>query len=124
MKKGGEFLETTMYAGCGYGMEKRNVDRIFAQGKNAIIPIDMCGAMAMKHRYGKQAILCFVKRSKDKVLKSILDRNISNEDKYNRIISLDDEYKNEHLCDYVINNGGTIMDAVDQLMRISQSTDR
>ena len=124
MKSNGEFLETTMYAGKGYGMEKRNVDRIFEQGKNAIIPIDMCGAMAMKHRYGKQAVLCFVKRSKDMVLRSILDRNISNDDKYNRIISLDDEYRNEHLCDYVINNGGTISDAVGQLLRITQSADR
>lgn len=118
MKNNGDFLETTMYAGNGYGMEKKNVDNVLASGRNAVIPLDICGALAMKARYGKQAILCFVKRRKDDVMQSILERNISNDDKYRRIISLDDEYKNAALCDYVVQNGGTIEDAAKQIIRI------
>lgn len=118
MKNRGDFLETTMYAGNGYGMEKKNIDSVLASGRNVVAPLDMCGALAMKAYYGKQAILCFVKRRKDDVMKSILERNISNDDKYRRIISLDDEYKNAALCDYTINNGGTIEESAKQICRI------
>lgn len=118
MKKNGDFLETTMYAGNGYGMEKKNIDTILASGRNVLMPLDICGALAMKAAYGKQAMMCFVSRRKDEVMKSILERNISNDDKQRRIISLDDEYKNAALCDYVIQNGGTIEDAVKQVLRI------
>lgn len=120
MKEAGEFLETTMYAGNGYGMEKKNVDTILDAGKNAIIPLDMCGAMAFKTIYGERAVVCFVKRGKDDVIKAILERNIPNEDKYNRIVSLEDEFKNESLCDVTIRNVSSLDDAVGQLLRIAQ----
>lgn len=120
MKNNGAFLETTMYAGNGYGMEKANIDNILASGRNVVVPLDMCGALAMKTAYGKQAMICFVSRGKSDVMKSILERNISNDDKYRRIISLDDEYKNAALCDYAVHNNGTIEDAAYQIKRIIQ----
>ena len=120
MKSNGDFLETTMYAGNGYGMERKNVDTLLSSGKNVLVPLDMCGAMAFKHAYGSKCIVCFVKRGKAAIIKAILDRNISNEDKYNRIISLEDEFKNEHLCDITIQNAGTLEDTINQIMRIAR----
>lgn len=119
MKDDGLFLETTMYAGNGYGMEKKNVDTLLAEGKNVLVPLDMCGAMAFKSMYGSKCVVCFVKRGKDEVIKAILERNIPNEDKYNRIISLEDEFKNEALCDATIQNFGTLKEAGAQIARIA-----
>ena len=39
------------------------------------------------------------------------EKNSTNEDKVNRIISIDDERRNEEMCDYVVDNNGDI-DAV------------
>ena len=119
MRENGMFLETTMYAGNGYGMEKKNIDSLLAEGKNVLVPLDMCGAMAFKSIYGSKCVVCFVKRRKDEVIKAIIERNIPNEDKYNRIISLDDEFKNEALCDTTIQNFGSLKEAAEQLIRIA-----
>ena len=119
MKDAGLFLETTMYAGNCYGMEKKNVDSLLEAGKNVVIPLDMCGAMAFKSTYGPKCVVCFVKRSKDAVIRSIIERNIPNEDKANRIVSLGDEFKNEDLCDVTISNFDSIESASAQLVRIA-----
>jgi guanylate kinase len=61
-----------------------------------------------------------VKRDKQKLLKSILERSCSDEEKVNRILSLDAELKNEDICNYTIDNNGSLEDSVCQIIQLFQ----
>lgn len=99
----GEFLETTVYSGHYFGTAQRALDEIVDRGGLAVIPIDICGAVTLKNRYRNKAALVFLDRSRAAVIREIVTRDISTEDKTCRILSLDDEYLNEQLCDVSLN---------------------
>ncbi len=105
MMQNKELFESTMYAGHGFGSKKSDVDRIIKDGKIVLAIMDICGAMSLKTHY-KDVVTVYVKRDKRKLLESILEKNSTNEDKVNRIISIDDERRNEEICDYVVENNG------------------
>lgn len=99
----GYFFESTMYAGHGYGSKKEDVEKILARGKNVLTTMDICGAMALKTNF-PNVITIYIKRDRKTLLSHILEKNSSNEDKVNRIISIEDERCNEEICDYVVVN--------------------
>ena len=98
----GEMLESTMYAGHGYGSKMVDVEKILAKGKRVITTMDICGAMALKTRF-KNVTTIFIKRDKRGVMANILNKNCSVDDKVNRLLALEYVDKNAALCDYVIN---------------------
>ena len=98
----GEMLESTMYAGHGYGSKMEDVEKILKKGKRVITTMDICGAMALKTHF-KNATTIFIKRDKKGVMANILNKNCSTEDKINRLLALEYVDKNAALCDYVIN---------------------
>ena len=100
-----ELFESTMYAGHGFGSKKSDVDAILSSGKRVLAIMDICGAMSLKTHY-KDVVTVYVKRDKRELLSAILEKNSTNEDKVNRIISIDDERRNEEICDYVVDNDG------------------
>ena len=116
-EKEGDFLETTRYAGNGYGTTRKEIERKLESGA-VITAMDICGAVAVKRAFPKETVLVFVNRPKKAIINAILARDITNEDKANRIISLSDEYKNMNICDYVIDNDKDIESAVKQLENI------
>lgn len=105
MVQNGDLFESTMYATYGFGSKKSDVDKIIGNGKIVLAAMDICGAMALKTRY-KDVVTVYLKRDRRDLLSAILEKNTSNEDKVNRIISIDDEKRNEEICDYVIENTG------------------
>ena len=105
MVESGELFESTMYAGHGFGSKKSDVDDILKSGKTVLAIMDICGAMSLKTHY-KDVVTVYVKRDKRELLSSILEKNSTNEDKVNRIISIDDERRNEEICDYVVESNG------------------
>lgn len=117
-KDAGCFLETSVYGNHFYGTPAEQIDGIIEQGKIAVLPIDICGAITIKNIYRSKSLLFFVDRKRSDLLLSLLERNISNEEKMQRIISLDDEYKNEILCDEVVRNDSTIESAARKVRRV------
>lgn len=113
-------FETTSYAGEYYGSAIEEVNTVL-QKNNVIMAIDICGAIALQKNFPDNTVLVFINRPKKEVVRAILDRDISNSDKTNRIISLSDEYKNIDLCDAVVNNNGTVEKAVSELVHIINS---
>ena len=91
---------------------------IIDENKYAVIPIDICGAITIKNVYRQKAKLIFIDRSRADVIRGILERNVSNEDKMQRIISLENEYKNEIFCDAVLRNDKTIEEAAEKLLEL------
>ena len=101
----GAFLETTVYSGFHFGTSADELDRIIEPHGLAVIPIDICGALTLKNRYRSRAILVFLKRPRPDVILDIVSRPLDAMDKTYRILSLDDEYRNEELCDISVKAG-------------------
>lgn len=117
MEGNGEFFETTRYAAECFGSSRQSIEAVL-HDSHAVMPVDICGAIALKHAFPKHALLIFVSRSKEELLGHLLGRNYSNEEKIRRILSLDDECRNEELCDYTIHNYGNIEDMTNELAAI------
>ena len=116
MGESGELVESTMYAGHGYGSRKADVEAILEQGKRVLTTMDICGAMSLKTNF-KNVITIYIKRDKRALMGSILRKNSSNEDKVNRLLAIEPELRNENLCDYVV-EFDTYEQAVEQLKNI------
>lgn len=112
-----ELFESTMYAHHGFGSKKSDVDRILKDGKKVLAIMDICGAMSLKTHY-KDVVTVYIKREKRKLLESILEKNSTNTDKVNRIISIDDERRNEEICDYVVENNGDHEEAARRIIEL------
>ena len=117
LKASGDIFESTVYSGHNYGSSASEIKKIIKSGKNVVIPIDICGAIGLKTHFDN-VVTVFVDRDKRKLVSAILERNCSNEDKTNRILSMDAEYKNAEICDYVLDNNGLLETAVDELLDV------
>ena len=83
------FFEKTAYAGVRYGTRKEDIQTLLDQGKFAVIPVDMCGAIAMKRSFPTHII--YVARDKEKLIADIIDSDYDTEEKTLRILSIDAE---------------------------------
>lgn len=118
MIENGELFESTMYAGHGYGSKKEDINDIISNGKIALVAMDICGAMALKSNF-EHVITIYIKKDKRELLTNILQKNCSLEDKVNRLISVEDEKRNEEICDYAIKVTNKNYDlAVDEILKI------
>ncbi|MCD8157202.1 MAG: guanylate kinase, partial [Clostridiales bacterium] len=108
------FIETTMYAGYAYGTKTADISALMAQNRYIVMPIDLSGAIAMKRHY--PTIIIFCKCSRERMIGSILEKEMTNREKTLRLMSLENELKNAALCDYVVNTGRE--DAVQRILEI------
>ena len=109
----GAFIETTVYSKYYFGTSDDEIRPIVDGGECAVIPIDICGALTIKNLYRSRAMLVFLQREREAVLLDILGRDISDEDKARRIMSLDFEYRNAEVCDVEL----TVREDVEQNAR-------
>lgn len=116
MCESGEMFQSTMYAGHYYGSKKSDVEKILNKGKHVFTTMDICGAMSLKTNF-KNVITIYIKRDKKDLLRNILRKNSSVDDKANRILAIDFEDKNAAICDFVI-RFDSYEDAVAQLCDI------
>ena len=112
----GEMFQSTTYAGHSYGSRKGDIEAILASGKRVLTTMDICGAMALK-TYFPNVISVYIKRDKKALMRNILKKNASDENKINRLCAIEYEQQNAELCDYVI-DFQSYDDAHAQLCRI------
>ncbi len=98
MKHHHQFFETTVYAGEYFGTTFQELQDALKRG-NVILATDICGALALKQAFPDRTELIYVERQKEALVRSIIERDTSVEDKTKQICSLEDEYKNKELCD-------------------------
>lgn len=108
------FFESTVYGGFYYGTKEEDIIKA-SQNGIVLIALDVCGCMAMKHRFSSKCALIYIRREREKLLGAILERRLEKVELMKRILSMDLESKNEELCDYTIDNNGSINDAVKQI---------
>lgn len=112
----GEMFQSTMYAGHGYGSRKQDVQKILESGKNVLTTMDICGAMSLKTHF-KNVVTIYIKREKKALMRSILRKNSSIDDKVNRLIAIESEGQNAEICDYVV-KFDSYDDATEQILEI------
>ena len=101
LRDGGEIFESTMYAGHNYGSCKGDVERILAEGKHVLTVMDICGAMVLKTHFPNVTTV-YLKREKEDLLRNLLNKPLSLDEKVNRIMAMDAEQRNADICDYVV----------------------
>lgn len=69
------FFEKTRYAGIQYGTKKEDIEDVLLRGKYAVMPLDMCGAIAMKRHFPTTII--YVARDKEVLIKDIIEQDLS-----------------------------------------------
>lgn len=97
-----DFFERTIYAGVRYGTKKEDIEAVLDSGRHAVMPLDMCGAIAMKRHFPTAII--YISRDKEYLIRDILEENFDLEEKTLRILSIDAEKRNREICDYVVDN--------------------
>lgn len=101
-KAAGHFIETTVYSGHFFGTSYEAISPITDAGRIAVIPIDVCGALALKNLYKNRALLVYTGRDREGIIRDILQRPITDDDKTHRILSLDFEIRNRELCELAV----------------------
>ena len=101
----GLFIEKTVYGEAMYGTPIKDIDDIVASGNIAVLPIDICGAISLRNRYGiDKCLLVFCEREKEAILYDLLSEDeIDIATKVNLISSIDREIQNIGLCNISIN---------------------
>lgn len=100
----GQFIEHAVYAYKQYGTRFKELDDAVKAGKNLIIVMDINGAQAIKRRYPSNSISIYLDRKKMDLIMAILERDIPNKEKAERIIQLEEDEKAKPLCDVVVKN--------------------
>lgn len=114
----GRYIETTVYSKYYFGTSPDEIAPIVDREHIAVLPIDICGAVTVKNVYRNRALLVFTNREKSEVVLDIIGRDIPNDDKMRRIMSLDFEYRNAEICDTELIIGSDASAAADELRRM------
>ena len=72
-------------------------------GKIVLAVMDICGAMSLKTHY-ENVVTVHIKKDTRALLRAILEEDSSIDDKVGRIVSIEDEKRNEEICDFVLSN--------------------
>lgn len=97
-----EFIEKTRYAGIQYGTKKEDIQKVLDRGHFAVMPLDMCGAIAMKRHFPTAII--YIHKDKEALIRDIVESDYTTEEKTLRLLSIDAEKRNREICDYIIDN--------------------
>lgn len=117
-----DLLEYTEYpkdSGTFYGTSKSSIDHALRNGKNVILVMDIAGAEKVKEAYPGNTYSIFISRDKKSLINSIMERDISLEEKINRIANLDNDFDSQAKCDYVVKNvDGKLDETVNNIITI------
>ena len=97
----GDIFESTMYAGHNYGSCKSDIEKILASGKNVLTVMDICGAMVLKTHFPNVTTI-YIQQEKELLLKNLLNKPLSLDEKVSRIMALEAEQRNADICDYTV----------------------
>ena len=81
---------------------EEDIETVLAKGHFVVMPLDMCGAIAMKRHF--PTVIVYVARDKELLIRDIIEQDYSIEEKTLRILSIDAEKRNRQICDYAVNN--------------------
>ena len=103
--KKGEFLEWANNYGNLYGTNKKNIKEILASGKNALVVIDIKGALNIKKSWAKAVIFFILPESFDQLEKRFKKRKDTTAEQIKKRLTVAKwELTKAKKCDYQIIN--------------------
>ena len=102
-----------------YGTLRREMDRIWAEGKHIVFDIDVKGAVNLKNAYPDQSLAIFVKPpSKEALFERLRQRKTENEESLRkRLAKAEEELTFEDKFDHVLVND-VLEDALDEAQMV------
>ena len=73
--RAGEFIEWATYAGELYGTLKSEIERIFAQGRHAVLDVEIEGARQIRRNFDNSLLLFVLPPSADVLISRLTGRN-------------------------------------------------
>jgi guanylate kinase len=73
--KAGEFIESATYAGELYGTLKSEIERIFSEGRHAVLDVEIEGARQIRRNFRNSLLLFVLPPSADVLLSRLKGRN-------------------------------------------------
>ncbi len=101
MRDNGDIFESTMYAGHNYGSRKQDIEQILGRGHHVLTVMDICGAMVLKTHFPNVTTV-YMQQEKEVLLRNLLNKPLSLDEKVNRIMALEAEQRNADICDYTV----------------------
>ncbi len=90
-KANGEFIETFQYAGHNYGTRFKELNALSQSDKNVVFVMEINGAREIKRHFPKNTIIIYLKRNVRDLILAVLERKISNEEKADRILQMEED---------------------------------
>lgn len=105
-KDAGKFLETFEYAGNNYGSRYEDLQRCCDENKNIVFVMEINGAQKIKNAFPEHTRIVYLKRNLRDLILAVLERNISDGEKADRILQMEDDFKvgSMDCIDYHIKN--------------------
>ncbi len=114
----GEVLEYTEYCGNYYGTLKRSVDELIGKGKDAVLKIEVEGALNIKKMFPEACLVFILPPSWEELERRLRERGTETEDVIvKRITQAKVEFEWADSYDYLVVND-KLEDAVDDLLAI------
>lgn len=103
--KNNELVEYNLFNGNYYGVPRLPVEQTLAAGRSPVLVIDVNGARAVRHHYGREAFLIFLTAPIEDLRARYLARGQSGEEAETRIqIALKQELPEQRWYDLVVEN--------------------
>ena len=123
-QRNGEFIESAIYAGELYGTLKSEIDRIFAQGRHAVLDVEIEGARQIRRNFPNALLLFVLPPSANVLVSRLIGRNTEDPAIVReRIVRAADELAAVSEYDYVIVNEDLVA-AVGQVAAILDAENR
>jgi guanylate kinase len=74
-QKAGDFIESATYAGELYGTLKSEIERIFSQGRHAVLDVEIEGARQIRSNFSNSLLVFVLPPSADVLLSRLTGRN-------------------------------------------------
>ncbi len=114
----GEVLEYTEYCGNYYGTLRRSVDDLLSKGKDAVLKIEVEGALNIKKMFPEACLVFILPPSWEELERRLRERGTESEDVVvKRITQAKVEFEWADTYDYLIVND-KLEDAVDDLLAV------
>lgn len=120
-QKRGEFLESAKYAGELYGTLKREIDRIFAEGRHAVLDVEIEGARQIRRTMPNSLLVFVLPPSAEELISRLAGRNTEDPEVIRqRVARAAEELAAVREYDYVVVNED-LTDAVSQVASILEA---
>lgn len=113
----GDIVEFSIYANNFYGTSASTLKDYISTNKKVVLVMDINGAETVKKMFPENVVTIFLDRDERDLIKAILERNVSNDEKTDRIMQLKHDFEAAEKCDFVVQNKD-IIDTVAEILHI------